>query len=70
MNSTANLIPWSFASHVKKLKPRSFKSLVIIALVVGKIKRILMYNLSLEFAITILEGHFAGIVPPSRSIIH
>lgn len=47
MTLIANLPPSSFVSYVKELKPRYSKLMVIIALVVGKRKRIPMCNLFL-----------------------
>ena len=44
-----NLLASSFVSHVKQLKPKYSKLTVIIALAVGKIERIPMYNLIFVF---------------------
>jgi hypothetical protein len=46
---TADLLPSSFVSHVKELKLKYSKLMVIIALTVGKIKRIPMCNFVFVF---------------------
>jgi hypothetical protein len=45
----ANLLPSSYVSYVKEIKPKYSKLTVIIALTVGKIERIPMYNLIFVF---------------------
>ena len=58
----ANLLPSSFVSHVKELKPRYSKLMVIIALAVGKREPILTCNFVLSFTTTIILGQTATCV--------
>jgi hypothetical protein len=57
MTLIANLLPSSHVSHVRKIKPKYFKLMVIIALAVGKRKGILMCNFVLYACGQYHEGH-------------
>jgi hypothetical protein len=57
MTLIANLLHSSHVSHVRRVKPKYFKLMVIIVLAVGKRKRILMCNFVLYACCRYHEGH-------------